>query len=232
MFSSLNSEEKEKFDDLSEKWWDEDGPLKHLHLMNRLRVAYIQDLLHSRSLHNLRCLDVGCGGGILSFSLEKLGATVTAIDASSKIIKQARAINELKGASVLFKESTIEELTEEPFDIVCCMEVVEHVDNVYRFLSELEKKTKSGGLIFLSTINRNIISYLKAIVAAEYLLRFVPTGTHSWGKFMKPSEVVDGLPGCELINITGMKFSLISRQWNFSSDISTNYIAAFKKHVI
>ncbi|MDZ5761753.1 putative PrmA superfamily methyltransferase [Candidatus Cyrtobacter comes] len=232
MFSSLNSKEREKFDDLSEKWWDEDGPFKHLHIMNQLRVSYIKNILfnNNKTLQNSRCLDVGCGGGILSFSLEKLGANVTAIDASSPTIKKASSINELKGSNVLFKVSTIEELVEEQFDIVCCMEVIEHIDNVYCFLHELEKNTKTDGFIFISTINRNVISYLKAIVVAEYMLRFVPIGTHSWKKFIKPSEIVDGLNSCKPIDITGMKFSPISKNWEFSSDISTNYIAAFKKN--
>ncbi len=229
MFSTFNSNEKIKFDRLSKAWWEEDGPFKQLHKMNKLRISYIKEVLSSnyKDLKGMSCLDVGCGGGILSFPLERLGAKLTAIDQSPDSIAIACSVKELKGSNISFKISTIEDLEEDSFDSVFCMEVVEHVDDIKFFLREVEKRVKNGGFIFLSTINKNIGSYFKAIVAAEYLLRFVPIGTHSWKNFVKPSQIADSLINCKLIDLRGMKLNLLKDSWGFSNDVSLNYLMTF-----
>lgn len=229
-----NYGEMQKFAQLATSLWEPDGSFAMLHKMNRLRCQYIKD--HSQGLEGKTVLDIGCGGGILSESLAALGAKVTAIDPCRENINIARSHSKFTEDRVCYKHITIEELTEtEPelqFDIICLMEVVEHVDNLAFFIKKCVSMLKPAGKIFFSTINRTVSSYLLAIIAAEYVFRFVPKHTHSWDKFVRPAEVCNLLRANNIAinNLTGMKYNIFLDSWSLISKLAVNYIGCGSKY--
>ena len=236
---TVDHTEIQKFSDLSESWWDHDGPFKHLHLMNRVRTQYIQNILNAEKaicghrLTDLELLDVGCGGGILSISMSRLGAKVTGVDISHDNIVVARSYADSKGCDVNYVESTAEALVadEKCYDIVCAMEIVEHVADIKIFLESIIKLVKKDGFVFISTINKTVKSYLQAKFLAEYILRIVPVGTHDWDKFVKPSDIAFFMRdrGCRLLDIKGMKYNILNNAWSLSHEPNVNYIMALQK---
>lgn len=240
---TVNKEEVNKFSFLAEQWWDESGKFKPLHDINPVRIKFIKEntvnhfKIESSSekpFQNLRLLDIGCGGGILSVPMSRLGACVTGIDPSAKNIKVAKQYVKENRVKVDFKCSTVQALIknkQEKFDIVLNMEVVEHVDNIEDFLLESCKLLKKDGIMFISTINKTIKSLIQAKFMAEYVLRWLPVGTHEWRKFVKPEKLIYimGKNQLEMLNIRGMNYDMINKNWYLSSDTAVNYIVCFKK---
>ncbi|MEQ9115878.1 MAG: bifunctional 2-polyprenyl-6-hydroxyphenol methylase/3-demethylubiquinol 3-O-methyltransferase UbiG [Rickettsiales bacterium] len=230
MSSSINLSEVEKFSKVASEWWDYDGPLKTLHDINHCRVKYIVDVISNKfSINNLDILDIGCGGGIVCEPLSRLGANVVGIDASKENIAVAKAHAKEMKLAISYLQSTIERFVEKKktFDCITCLEVLEHVDSVDEFIKNCCKALNKKGIIFFSTINRNLKSYLTTIMAAEYILKWLPVGTHEWKKFIKPSELSRFLSreGAEIKEIKGIEFKPISaKDWVTTDDISVNYI--------
>jgi 2-polyprenyl-6-hydroxyphenyl methylase/3-demethylubiquinone-9 3-methyltransferase len=221
--SSVNKDEIEKFSSLADKWWDLDGPFKILHEINPIRLEYICSKL-GKDLANLSILDVGCGGGLISLPLAKLGAKVDAIDASSENITAAKLYAKNKKSNVNFISNPIEKHSGS-YDAVICLELIEHVDNLEEFISNIAKALNPGGKIIFSTINRNPKSYALAIGMAEYVLGWVPKKTHDFSKFVKPSELVKILEQNNIIvsDITGMSYNIFKRSWKLSPNVDVNY---------
>jgi 2-polyprenyl-6-hydroxyphenyl methylase/3-demethylubiquinone-9 3-methyltransferase len=246
--STIDQAEIEKFSAMADEWWDENGKFKPLHAMNLMRLEYIKNIATKQfNLKNtrqpfkgLQVLDIGCGGGLLSIPLAKMGAQVTAIDASEKNIMVARSYLERfpeltkKVNYIAADASKLLSTEKERYDMVFAMEVLEHVADVEIFLREAAMLLKKGGLFFASTINRTPESFAKAIVAAEYILKWLPKGTHSWKKFLRPSEIARGLRPYNVmpIDIAGMSYRLTDRAWYLSSDVSVNYIMALQKNSV
>lgn len=231
MKASIDEKEIEKFSKLSSNWWDEEGEFKELHELNPVRLRYIKDkaLQHfaGKLIEDLSFLDIGCGGGILSEPLARMGGSVTGIDASAAAIEVAKmhaGVLDINYINISAEELSAQETK---FDVVLCMEIVEHVADLSSFLNAACNLVKPGGMIYISTINRTIKSYLSAIVAAEYLLRMVPRGTHDWQKFLKPSEIVRILASNNLIaqDIKGCSYNpLKGSKWAISDNIDVNYM--------
>ncbi len=218
-------------------WWDPKGPMAALHKFNPLRLSYIRaqaaahfdlDPKKLDCLKGLRMLDIGCGAGILSEPLVRLGASMVGADPAEENIEAARAHAEATGVSVDYRATTAEALAEagEQFDIVLAMEVVEHVVDVPAFVETCADMVKPGGLIFAATINRTLKSFALAIVGAEYVLRWVPRGTHQWDKFVKPEELELAFEdaGLDVIGERGVIYNLIADRWQLSSDMDVNYM--------
>jgi len=236
--STLDPDEVKKFTDISNAWWDQEGPFKQLHLMNRVRIPYIKNILFQQSisdgqfLNGLRIIDVGCGGGILSIPLSKLGASVTGLDASIENIAIANHYAKNNGHNIDYVHSTIEEfVVKKSYDVVCALEIVEHVADVNLFLESVVSTIRPGGIIFVSTINQTLKSYAQAILIAEYALRIVPVGTHKWSKFIKPSTIAEIFAdnNMQLIDMKGMKLNIFMNEWYLDDNVDVNYIMAFKK---
>jgi 2-polyprenyl-6-hydroxyphenyl methylase / 3-demethylubiquinone-9 3-methyltransferase len=235
---SINDEEVAKFSAMSDKWWDLNGPLKTLHEINSVRVEYIKNRIithfNSKKWKEIKILDVGCGGGIVSESFAKLGANVTGIDASESNIKVAKNHAQSQGLSINYNYNTAENFakTAKKFDAILCLEIIEHVEHVPLFIKSCCQMLKPNGLIFFATINRTIKSYAFAILGAEYILRWLPIGTHSWHKFVRPSEISSSLRvnNCKTLDISGLKYQPLSNnRWFFSEDKSVNYILVANK---
>jgi len=234
-YSTSTKKEKEilSFDQQASQWWDENGPFKLLHRMNPLRLHYITSHLkkyfnlqeNREPLKGLKILDVGCGGGTLCEPLARLGATVTGIDASKNAIEVATLHANEMGLSIDYQCLAPEEIQNETFDCVIALEIIEHVSDVRRFIETCCTLTK--GPLFLSTLNRTPSSFLGAIVGAEYLLRWVPKGTHQWDQFIKPSELAQHLrtQDFHLKDIQGMSYNPIFKKWSFSTEPAINYIS-------
>jgi len=236
--STVDEGEIERFSRIAEEWWDPKGKFAPLHRLNPLRLGYIRDRaashwrrdpLSGSPLEGLSLLDIGCGGGLLCEPMTRLGAAVTGIDAGERNVTTARLHAERQGLAVDYREATAEALAEEgrQFDIVLALEIVEHVADVDLFLQSCGRLAKPGGLVFLSTLNRTAKAWALAIAGAEYMLRWVPRGTHDWRKFLKPSEVVRGLRsgGVEAQEIVGVVYSPLSRAWSLNaSDLDVNYM--------
>ena len=236
--STIDSVDVERFSRIAGEWWDTNGKFAPLHRLNPVRIGYIRDraaahwtrdALSGQPLNNLSVLDIGCGGGLLSEPMARLGATVTGIDASARNIAVATLHAENQGLAIDYRTTTAEALVEEParFDIVLALEIVEHVADVDLFLRSCGTLVKPGGLLFLSTLNRTAKAWALAIAGAEYVLRWLPRGTHDWKKFLKPSEVARGLRagGIETEEIVGVVYSPLSRAWSINaSDLDVNYI--------
>lgn len=245
--SSVDPKETEKFGALAEEWWRPDGPFSMLHSMNPIRCRFIRQSLcaHFRldpqqpePLKGLRLVDVGCGGGLLTESLARMGAQVTGIDATERNIRVARlhaASDPLVAERVEYRTTTVEDMVAEgtEFDGVMCLEVVEHVRNPADFCSGLGSLARVGGKLVMSTMNRTPLSYGLAILGAEYIANIVPRGTHDWERFVTPEEltlmVEDG--GMELCQMAGMTYNLLTRRWSLNDDLRVNYIASFVKGV-
>ncbi|KZV56293.1 hexaprenyldihydroxybenzoate methyltransferase, mitochondrial-like [Dorcoceras hygrometricum] len=230
--SSLNQDELNKFSAIAETWWDSEGPFKPLHVMNPTRLAFIRkDPNCPRPFEGLKFVDVGCGGGILSEPLARMGAAVTGIDAIEKNIKiaQIHADRESVTSSINYQCKTAEKLVEEKreFDAVIALEVIEHVADPTEFCKSLSALTSVGGATLISTINRSIRAYATAIVIAEYVLHWLPRGTHQWSSFLTPEELVLILEraSVRVQEMAGFVYNPLSGQWSLSDDVSVNFIA-------
>lgn len=225
---TLNADllELQKFGDLAHKWWDKNSEFKPLHEINPLRLAYIDQLT---SLKGKRVLDVGCGGGILSESMYFKGADVTGIDLGEKALNVAKLHQFESGAKVTYQLVSVEQLAaEQPasFDVVTCMEMLEHVPDPAAIVAACARLVKPGGSVFFSTINRNPKAYLLAVIGAEYVLNMLPKGTHDYAKFIKPSELSSWVRHVDLnvAGMRGMSYNPITQRYWLSDDVSVNYL--------
>ena len=238
--TTINKEEIQKFSDLADEWWDVKGKFKPLHMFNPIRLEYIiEKIKHhfqindkNNFLNNLSILDIGCGGGLISEPLARLGGVVTGIDASEKNIKVAQLHSEKNNLNIRYINKSPDEFKEfEKFDIILNLEVVEHVEDVNLYLKTCYKLLKKDGIMFTATLNRTFTSYLKAIIGAEYILRWLPIGTHDWNKFIKPEELEKYLmeKKFKTLDIKGLEFNPINSKWKRSDNLSVNYIICSKK---
>ena len=239
--NSINSKEIEKFSKIAEEWWDPNGKFKPLHKFNPIRISYIKDNIiktfklsqKKTPLKNIKILDIGCGGGLLSEPMCRLGASVTGIDASEKNIKIAKLHSKKNNLKIKYICASPEKLkVKDKFDVILNMEIVEHVDDVNFFLKYCSNLLKKNGIMFIATLNKTLKSYAFAIIGAEYVLRWLPIGTHEWEKFVKPDTLIEILEknNLKLDRLDGMKFDLIKNEWKVSKDKSVNYIAKFIKN--
>jgi 2-polyprenyl-6-hydroxyphenyl methylase/3-demethylubiquinone-9 3-methyltransferase len=239
--STINKKEIEKFSKIASEWWNPNGKFKPLHKFNPIRIRYIKDNiitnfklnLINKPLKQIDILDIGCGGGLLSEPMCRLGANVTGIDASKKNIEIAKfhsKKNKLKINYICASPETLE--TKKKFDVILNMEIVEHVEDIDFFIKESSNLLKKNGLMFVATLNKTLKSYLFAIVGAEYILNWLPIGTHDWDKFVKPNDIIKICKKNNLLikKLDGIKFNLLKNQWSLSKDNSVNYIAKFKKN--
>ena len=239
--NTINKKEIEKFSKIAEEWWNPEGKFKPLHKFNPIRISYIKENIiktfklddNKTPLKNIKILDIGCGGGLLSEPMCKLGAKVTGIDASDKNIKVAKLHSKKNNLKIDYLCSSPEKFNAEAkFDVILNMEIVEHVENVNFFLKSCSKLLKKNGIMFVATLNKTLKSYIFAIVGAEYILRWLPIGTHEWEKFLKPEDLISILKenDLRLDRIDGMNFNLIKDKWSVGNDKSVNYIAKFIKN--
>tara|TARA_Y100000992_G_scaffold169291_1_gene113760 strand:+ start:180 stop:902 length:723 start_codon:yes stop_codon:yes gene_type:complete len=239
--NTVNTKEIEKFSKIADEWWDPNGKFKPLHKFNPIRILYIKENIiktfnlnqKKNPLQNIKILDIGCGGGLLSEPMCRLGAKVTAIDASEKNINVAKFHSKKNNLNIDYICTSPEKLKgENQFDVILNMEIVEHVNDVGFFLKSCSKLLKKNGIMFVATLNKTLKSYLFAIIGAEYVLRWLPIGTHEWDKFVKPNELIEILKENKLSldKLDGMKFNLLTNKWMVSKDKSVNYIAKFIKN--
>jgi 2-polyprenyl-6-hydroxyphenyl methylase / 3-demethylubiquinone-9 3-methyltransferase len=235
--SSVDAAEVERFSRHAADWWDTRGPMAALHKFNPVRLAYIRDQAAARfdrdpkkldCLKDLRMLDIGCGAGILSEPLARLGAQMVGADPAEENIAAARAHAEESGVAVDYRATTAEELAaaKERFDVVLAMEVVEHVTDVNAFIATCAAMVKPGGLMIAATLNRTLKSFALAIVSAEYVLRWVPRGTHQWDKFVTPVELETAIEdsGLRITGERGVIYNPFADRWQLSSDMDVNYM--------
>ena len=234
--SSVNKKEIEKFSKMAAEWWDPECKFKPLHKFNPIRIKYIKDniiysfKLKSREqpLQKINILDIGCGGGLLSEPMARLGANVTGIDASDKNIKIAKLHAKKNKLNINYFCSSPEKLKiKKKFDVILNMEIIEHVEDINFFIKSCSKLLKKNGLMFVATLNKTLKSYVFAIIGAEYVLRWLPIGTHDWEKFVKPEDlkIILGKNNLKIEKIDGMNFDIFKDEWNISKDTSINYIA-------
>ena len=239
--NTINKKEIEKFSKIANEWWNPNGKFKPLHKFNPIRIKYIKENIiknfnlsrKDKPLKNIDILDIGCGGGLLSEPMYRLGANVVAIDASIKNIDIAKFHAKKNNLKINYICPSPEKLkTKKKFDVILNMEIVEHVDDINLFIRKSSDLLKKNGLMFVATLNKTLKSYIFAIVGAEYILRWLPIGTHEWDKFVKPEDLIKigKLNNLNLNKLDGMKFDLITDQWNVSTDKSVNYIIEFKKN--
>ena len=239
--NSINKKEIEKFSKMASEWWNPEGKFKPLHKFNPIRIKYIkQNIINNFKLKNktkplkgISILDIGCGGGLLSEPMARLGASVTGIDASDKNIQIAKLHSKKNTLKINYFCSSPEKLkVKRKFDVILNMEIIEHVEDVEFFLKSCSKLLKKNGLMFVATINKTLKSYVFAIVGAEYILRWLPIGTHEWEKFVNPEDLKKILIKYNLYldKIDGMNFNLLKDEWNISRDLSVNYIGKFIKN--
>lgn len=228
---NVDPAEIHKFEELAARWWDPAGEFKPLHDINPLRVDYIRQ---RAPLAGCRVLDVGCGGGILSEALAQLGAEVTGIDMGEAPLSVARLHRHESGVEVDYRRVTAEQLAEEQpeqYDVVTCLEMLEHVPDPASTIAACARLVKPGGNVFFSTINRNPKSYLFAVIGAEYVLRMLPKGTHEYRKFIRPSELEAWARGADLTirDLTGMSYNPLTGRYNLGRDVDVNYLAWFER---
>ena len=239
--NTINKKEIEKFTKIAEEWWDPEGKFKPLHKFNPIRINYIKDNIirtlklknKKKPLEKVKILDIGCGGGLLSEPMKRLGADVVGIDASDKNINVAKLHAKKNNLNIKYICTSPEKLkTNIKFDVILNMEIIEHVEDVDFFLESCAKLLKKNGIMFVATLNKTLKSYLFAIIGAEYILRWLPIGTHEWEKFVKPDDLINILKkyNVELNSLDGMKFNPLKDEWSLSSDKSVNYIGKFKKY--
>ena len=238
--STINKKEIQKFSKIANEWWDPEGKFKPLHKFNPIRIKYIKNNIiqnfniksKNAPLKSLNILDIGCGGGLLSEPMCRLGGNVTAIDASKKNIDVAKFHSKENKLKIEYLCASPEKLKiNKEFDVVLNMEVVEHVEDINLFLNKSSQLLKSNGLMFVATLNKTLESYIFAIVGAEYILKWLPIGTHEWDKFIEPSTLIEFAKkhGLRLDKLDGMRFDILTNQWKLSENKSVNYIAMFKK---
>ncbi len=228
---NVDQQEIAKFEELAHRWWDPESEFKPLHQINPLRLDYID---RRASLHGKQVLDVGCGGGILSESMAQRGAQVTGIDMGEAPLAVARLHQLESGVAVDYQRITAEALAEakpETFDVVTCLEMLEHVPDPASIIAACARLVKPGGQVFFSTINRNPKSYLFAIIGAEYVLNLLPKGTHDFSKFIKPSELESWsrLAGLQPLELTGMSYNPFTRTYSLGPDVAVNYLLHCQK---
>ncbi len=239
--NTINKKEIEKFSKIAKEWWDPDGKFKPLHKFNPIRISYIKENIintfnlqkNDGSLKGIKILDIGCGGGLLSEPMARMGADVFGIDASDKNINIAKLHAEKNKLKIKYFCSSPENFkTDNKFDVILNMEIIEHVKDVDFFLKSCSKFLKKNGIMFVATLNKTLKSYLFAIIGAEYVLRWLPIGTHEWEKFIKPEELINITKQCNLTldDLKGVKFNLVFNEWKLSNDKSVNYIAKFIKN--
>jgi len=243
---SVDPQEISNFAAMADEWWDEGGKFKPLHKFNPIRISYIRDQVIShfnladedqatllKPFKGLRFLDIGCGGGLLSEPMARLGADIVAADASRTNIEVASLHAKTSGLAIDYRHTTAEELAAagEKFDVILNMEVIEHVANLDTFSAACCTMLKPGGIMFVATLNRTFKSYALAIVGAEYILRWLPRGTHNWKKFLRPSEVVGLLRRNDLtvLEMTGATYNPLEDNWHLSKDLSVNYLLTATK---
>jgi 2-polyprenyl-6-hydroxyphenyl methylase/3-demethylubiquinone-9 3-methyltransferase len=240
---SVDPEEIERFSRIADEWWDEKGKFRPLHMINPVRLSYLRAQIASHfaltkeehaPFNGLTLVDIGCGGGLISEPIARLGASVTGIDASEKNIKVASLHAERMGLSIDYQATTAENLRAEgrQFDVVFALEIVEHVADVAFFLETVAALVKPGGILVMSTLNRTLKSLVIAKFGAEYVLRWLPIGTHDWNKFLRPSEIIAPLEGygLTLTDLSGMVFSPLKNAWRIDAqDVEVNYLASFRR---
>ena len=238
--SSVNKKEIEKFSKMAAEWWSPSGKFKPLHKFNPIRIRYIKENIISnfklkvkkKPLDKINILDIGCGGGLLSEPMTRLGANVTGIDASNKNINIAKLHAKKNKLKINYLCSSPEKLKiKKKFDVILNMEIIEHVEDINFFINSCSKLLKKNGLMFVATLNKTLKSYVFAIIGAEYVLRWLPIGTHDWEKFVRPEDLkkILGKNNLKLEKLDGMNFNIIKDEWSVSSDTSINYIAKFIK---
>lgn len=228
--STIDEQELHKFAQHADHWWDQEGPLKTLHDINPTRLDFIKS--HA-NLDGARVLDVGCGGGILCEAMARCGAEVTGIDAEAEAIRIASEHAREKELSIQYQATPIEEFDADSFDIITCMEMLEHVHKPEQVIQHCKRLLKPDGILFLSTISRTLKAYASAIIVAEYLLNLLPKQTHDYDKFIRPSELASMARsyGFTLLDLNGLNFNPISRIATLSNDVSINYLMALRGNV-
>ena len=238
--SSINKKEIEKFSKIASEWWDPNGKFKPLHKFNPIRIKYIKDNIidnfklksNREPLKKINILDIGCGGGLLSEPITRLGANVTGIDASDKNIKIAKLHAKKNKLSINYLCASPEKLKiKKKFDVILNMEIIEHVEDINFFIKSCSKLLRKNGIMFVATLNKTLKSYMFAIIGAEYVLKWLPIGTHDWEKFVRPEDLkkISSKNRLKLDRLDGMNFNIIKDEWSVSSDTSINYIAKFIK---
>jgi 2-polyprenyl-6-hydroxyphenyl methylase/3-demethylubiquinone-9 3-methyltransferase len=240
--TTVDSSEIAKFSAMAEAWWDPHGDFKPLHQLNPTRIAFLRDTAarhfgrvasDDAPLDGLALCEIGCGGGLLTEPMRRLGAEVTGVDPSQRNIGIARAHAEKGGLKITYLQCAAEDMVEreERYDIVLAMEVIEHVANVDAFIASCAQLVRPGGLIFFATINRTAKAYALAIVGAEYVMRWLPRGTHDWRKFVKPSELAHPLrrAGFSIAEMTGVSYNPLADRWALTRDLDVNYMLAAKR---
>jgi len=239
--NTINKKEIEKFSKIASQWWDPNGKFKPLHNFNPIRIEYIKNSIikhfkiksSTKSLKKINILDIGCGGGLLSEPMCRLGANVVGIDASSKNIEVAKFHAKKNNLKINYICSSPEKLRiGKKFDVILNMEIIEHVDDIDFFIKKSSQLLKKNGLMFVATLNKTLKSYFFAIIGAEYVLRWLPIGTHDWEKFVKPKDLIEisKRNNLNIEELDGLKFDVLKNKWNISKDKSVNYIAKFKKN--
>jgi 2-polyprenyl-6-hydroxyphenyl methylase/3-demethylubiquinone-9 3-methyltransferase len=238
--NSINKKEIEKFSKIAEEWWNPEGKFKPLHNFNPIRIKYIKDNIvkdfnikySDKPFKNIKILDIGCGGGLLSEPMCRLGANVVGIDASAKNIEIAKFHAKKNKLKIDYKVASPEKLrTKVKFDIILNMEIIEHVEDVNFFIKESSKLLRRNGIMFIATLNKTLKSYAFAIIGAEYILKWLPIGTHDWEKFIRPSNLINisKKNNLTLKKLDGMEFNILNNSWKVSDDTSINYITKFIK---
>ena len=238
--NTINKKEIEKFSKISEEWWDPKGKFKPLHNFNPLRISYIKDNIiksfniqkKDKILSGVKILDIGCGGGLLCEPMSRLGAEVFGMDASEKNIEVAKIHAKKSNLNIKYFCSSPEKFKSDlKFDVILNMEIIEHVEDVDFFLKSCSKFLKKNGVMFVATLNKTLKSYLFAIIGAEYILKWLPIGTHDWEKFVKPEDLISITKKYDLTlnDLRGVKLNLLTNNWELSADKSVNYIAKFIK---
>ena len=239
--NSINKKEIEKFSKIASEWWDPNGKFKPLHKFNPIRIKYIKDNIidnfklksNREPLKKINILDIGCGGGLLSEPITRLGANVTGIDASDKNIKIAKLHAKKNKLRINYLCASPEKLKiKKKFDVILNMEIIEHVEDINFFIKSCSKLLKKNGIMFVATLNKTLKSYMFAIIGAEYVLKWLPIGTHDWEKFVRPEDLkkISSKNRLKLDRLDGMNFNIIKDEWSVSSDTSINYIAKFIKN--